>query len=125
MTQEEVIAAIKEMTVLELAELVKTLETEFGVSATPVVSQAPVATTAAPVTPEAEEQTEFSVLLKDIGASKVNVIKAVREVTTLGLKEAKELVESAPTAVKDGITKEEATSTKQKLEAAGATVEIK
>jgi len=121
---EGIMDAIKNMTVLELAELVKTLETEFGVSAA-----APVAVAAAPITeaaaPEAEEQTEFSVILKDIGANKISVIKAVRELTTLGLKESKDLVEGAPQPVKEGVSKEEAATAKQKLEAAGATAEIK
>ena len=121
MTKEEMIEAIKNMTVIELADLVKALEEEFGVSATPVVTAAPVAAIAAP---EAEEKTDFSVILKDIGANKINVIKVVREVTTLGLKEAKELVESAPKPVREGVAKEEATIIKQKLEAAGATSEI-
>lgn len=127
MTKEEMIAAIKNMTVLELAELVKALEEEFGVSAAPVAVAAAQAAGPAAAAPaaEAEEQTEFSVILKDIGANKINVIKAVREVTTLGLKEAKELVESAPKAVKEGVAKEEANSVKEKLEAAGATVEVK
>jgi len=122
----DIMAAIKGMSVLELSELVKALETEFGVSAAaPVaVATAAPAAEAAPVE-AAEEQTEFNVILKDIGANKINVIKAVRELTTLGLKESKDLVESAPTAVKEGATKEEATAMKQKLEAAGATVEIK
>jgi len=122
---DEVMAAIKNMTVLELSELVKALQTEFGVSA-----PAPVAVTAAPAeaaapAPAAEEKTEFSVILKEIGANKISVIRAVRELTTLGLKEAKDFVESAPQTVKEGISKEEATAVKQKLEAAGATVEIK
>ncbi len=122
MTKDEMIAAIKTMTVLELSELVKALEEEFGVSAAPVaVAGAP---TAAPAAEEVEEKTDFTVLLKDIGANKINVIKAVREVTTLGLKEAKDLVESAPKSVKEGVTKEEAASVKEKLEAAGATVEV-
>ncbi len=123
-TKEALIDAIKGMNVLELSELVKALETEFGVSAA-----APVAVAAAPAAAEAaaatEEQTEFSVILKDIGANKISVIKAVREVTTLGLKEAKDLVESAPKAVREGITKEEAATLKEKLETAGATAEIK
>ncbi len=123
MTKEEMIAAIKSMTVLELAELVKALETEFGVSAAPVVSVA-TAPAAAP-TAAVQEKTEFGIILKEIGANKINVIKAVREVTTLGLKEAKDLVESAPTTVKEGISKEEANSIKDKLQAAGATIEIK
>jgi len=123
---DEVMTTIKNMTVLELAELVKALQTEFGVSA---VAMAPVAaTTEAPTeaaAPAAEEQTEFTVIRKDIGANKISVIKAVREVTTLGLKESKDLVESAPAAVKEAVTKDEASTMKQKLEAAGATVEIK
>lgn len=124
LTKEEMIAAIKNMTVLELAELVKALQEEFGVSAAPIatVASAPASTAAAP---EVEEKTEFSVILKDMGANKINVIKAVREVTSLGLKEAKDLVESAPKAVKEGISKEESTTIKEKLVAAGATVEIK
>ena len=126
-TKEEMIAAIKSMTVLELAELVKALETEFGVSAAPVASAAAVAAApaAAAGAPAAEEQTEFSVILKEVGANKINVIKAVREVTTLGLKESKDLVEGAPKPVKEGVTKDEANSIKAKLEAAGATVQIK
>ena len=122
-TIEEVMATIKNMTVLELSELIKALEAEFGVSAAaPVVA----ATTAAPTeaAAPAEEKTEFNVILKDIGANKISVIKAVRELTTLGLKESKDLVESAPKPVKEGVTKDEATAMKQKLEAAGATVEI-
>lgn len=126
MTKEEVIAAIKQMTVLELAELVKALETEFGVTAAaPVAGAVSAAAAAAPAAPPAEEQTEFTVILKEIGPNKINVIKAVREVTTLGLKEAKDLVEAAPKAVKEGVNKQDATTMKQKLEAAGAVVEIK
>lgn len=127
MTKEEMIAAIKAMTVMELADLVKALETEFGVSAAAVAVAAPAATgpaAAGPAAP-AEEQTAFTVVLKDIGANKINVIKAVREVTTLGLKEAKELVEAAPKPVKEGVSKEEANSVMAKLTAAGATAEIK
>ena len=124
---EEILAAVKKMTVLDLAELVKAMEDEFGISAAaPVVAAAPAAAAAAGAeAPEAEEQTEFSVILKDMGANKINVIKAVREVTTLGLKESKDLVESAPKPVKEGVNKEEAAAVKEKLEAAGATVEIK
>jgi len=125
MTKEEMIAAIKNMTVLELAELVKALEEEFGVSAAIPASATQVAPATAPVAPEVEEKTEFTIILKEIGANKINVIKAVREVTTLGLKEAKELVESAPKAVKEGISKEEANLIKEKLEAAGSTVVMK
>jgi len=121
---DEIMATIKNMTVLELSQLVKTLEAEFGVSAAALA----VATTAAPVeaaAPPAEEKTEFSVILKDMGANKISVIKAVRELTTLGLKESKDLVESAPKAVREGVSKDEAAAIKQKLEAAGATAEIK
>jgi large subunit ribosomal protein L7/L12 len=127
MTKEELIEAIKGMTVLELAELVKALETEFGVSAAMPVAAAASATAPAAekAEPETEERTEFTVILKEIGANKINVIKAVREVTTLGLKEAKDLVEGAPKAVKEGVSKAEAETTKQKLEAAGSTVEVK
>ncbi len=119
---DELMASVKNMTVLELSELIKALEAEFGVSAA-----APVATVAAPTqaaAPAAEEKTEFNVILKDMGANKINVIKAVRELTSLGLKESKDLVESAPKAVREGVNKDEATTIKQKLEAAGATVEI-
>lgn len=122
---DEIMATIKNMTVLELSELVKALETEFGVSAAVPAVAATAAAPAEAAAPAAEEQTEFTVTLKDIGANKISVIKAVRELTTLGLKEAKDLVESAPAAVREGINKEEATTIKQKLEAAGATAEIK
>ncbi|HWR71387.1 MAG TPA: 50S ribosomal protein L7/L12 [Dehalococcoidia bacterium] len=127
MTKEEMIAAIKGMTVMELADLVKALETEFGVSAAAVAVAAPAAAGAAAAGPAAaaEEQTAFTVILKEIGANKINVIKAVREVTTLGLKEAKELVEAAPKPVKEGVTKEEANNVMAKLTAAGAVAEIK
>jgi large subunit ribosomal protein L7/L12 len=127
-TKEEIVAAIKSMTVLDLADLVKTLEDEFGVSAAPMAVAA-AAPTAAPgaqaAAPAAEEKTEFTVTLKSFGEKKIEVIKAVREVTTLGLKQAKDLVEAAPQVVKEGVPKEEADTIKQKLEAAGATVEIK
>ena len=127
LAKEEIIAAIKTMTVLDLADLVKTLENEFGVSAAPVaVAAAPAAATGKPAeAPAAEEKTEFTVTLKSFGEKKIEVIKAVREVTTLGLKQAKDLVEAAPQVVKEGVPKEEADTIKQKLEAAGATVEIK
>jgi large subunit ribosomal protein L7/L12 len=125
-TSEEIIAAVKNMTVLELADLVKALEDEFGVTAAPVaVAAAPVAGAAAGAAAAEEEQSEFSVILKEIGENKINVIKAVREVTTLGLKEAKDLVESAPKPVKEGVNKDEAAAAKKKLEEAGAKVEIK
>jgi large subunit ribosomal protein L7/L12 len=125
MTKEDILSAVKTMTVLELSELVKALEEEFGVSAAPVavaaVGGAPSAAAAAPE----EEKTEFTVILKEIGENKINVIKAVREVTTLGLKEAKDLVESAPKPVKEGVNKDEAATVKKKLEEAGAKVELK
>ena len=127
MTKDNILEAIKGLSVIELAELVKSLEEEFGVSAA-----APVAMTAVPgvagsaegAAQEEEQQTEFNVLLQEIGPNKINVIKAVREVTTLGLKEAKELVEGAPTAVREGINKEEAEQLKEKLEGAGASVAV-
>jgi large subunit ribosomal protein L7/L12 len=124
---EAIMTSIKKMSVLELSELVKALQDEFGVSA-PVAVAAPAAApagAAAAAPAAAEEKTEFSVVLKEIGANKISVIRAVREVTTLGLKEAKDFVESAPQTVKEGINQEEATNIKQKLEAAGATVEVK
>jgi large subunit ribosomal protein L7/L12 len=127
LTKEEIIAAIKTMTVIDLADLVKTLENEFGVSAAPVaVAAAPAAAPSGQAeAPSEEEKTEFTVTLKSFGEKKIEVIKAVREVTTLGLKQAKDLVEAAPQVVKEGVPKEEAETTKQKLEAAGATVEVK
>jgi len=122
---EEVMAAIKNMSVLDLAELVKALEAEFGVSAAvPVLATAAAPAAAAEAAVPAEEKTEFNVILKEIGPNKISVIRAVRELTPLGLKESKDLVESAPKAVKEGVSKEEAAAAKEKLEAAGATVEI-
>jgi len=121
---DDIMATIKNMSVLELAELVKALEEEFGVSAAaPVAVAAPGATAEAPAAEE-EEKTEFNVVLKDFGANKISVIKVVRELTTLGLKESKDLVEGAPKAVREGVNKEEADTMKEKLEAAGATVDI-
>ena len=120
---EDIMAAIKNMTVLELSELVKSLEAEFGVSAAAPVVAAPAAGAEA-AAPAVEEKTEFNVILKEAGANRISVIRAVRELTTLGLKESKDLVESAPTAVKEGVSKDEAAAAKQKLEAAGATAEI-
>ncbi len=124
---EDIMTAIKKMSVMELAELVKALEAEFGVSAAAPVAVAagPAPAASAEAAPEAEEQTEFTVILKEVGANKINVIRAVRELTTLGLRESKDLVESAPKPVKEGVSKEEAATAKQKLEAAGATAEIK
>jgi large subunit ribosomal protein L7/L12 len=125
-TVDKIMASIKNMTVLELSELVKELQAEFGVSApVPVATPAAAPAEAAAAPAAAEEKTEFSVILKAIGENKISVIRAVREVTTLGLKEAKDFVESAPQTVKEGINQEEATTIKQKLEAAGATVEVK
>ena len=122
MTNEEILEAIGNLTVLELSELVKAAEEKFGVSAA-----APVAVAAAAPAEgaAAAEKSEFDVSLKDAGASKINVIKAVREATGLGLKEAKALVDGAPAAVKEGVAKAEAEDLKGKLEAAGATVELK
>lgn len=119
-----IMESIKKMTVVELAELVKALEAEFGISAAAPVAAAPVAGAAAEAAPE-EEQTEFTVILQEIGPNKINVIKAVREVTTLGLKESKDLVEGAPQPVRESVGKEEAATIKEKLEAAGAKAEIK
>ncbi len=119
----QVIDIVKEMTVLELSELIKTFEEEFGVTAA-----APVAAVAAGPAAEAvavEEQTEFDAVLSSIGEKKIQVIKVVRELTALGLKEAKELVDNAPRAVKEGVSMEEAEEVKAKLEEVGATVEIK
>ena len=112
---------IKSLTILEMAELVKALEEEFGVSATAVAVAGAPAAAAAPV----EEKTEFDVILKAAGASKLNVIKAVRELTGLGLKDAKDLVESAPKAIKEAISKDEAEKVAEALKAAGAEVEVK
>lgn len=126
MSKEEIIAAVKSMTVLELAELVKALEEEFGVTAAaPVAVAAGPAVGGAPAAAAEEEKTEFTVILKEIGENKIAVIKAVREMTTLGLKEAKDLVEGAPKPVKEGVNKEEAANIKKKLEEAGAKVEVK
>ncbi len=122
---EGILDTIKKMTVLDLAELVKALEDEFGITAAAPVAAAGATPAAEAPGAEVEEQTEFNVILKEIGANKINVIKAVRELTTLGLKESKDLVESAPQAVKEGISKEDAAAAKQKLESAGATAEIK
>jgi large subunit ribosomal protein L7/L12 len=126
MTIEEMVAAVKEMTVLELSDLVKALEAEFGVrAAAPVMAAgaAPAAggAGAAPV----EEKTEFNVVLTAAGANKINVIRVVRELTSLGLKESKDLVEGAPKAVKENVSKEDAAAAKAKLEAVGASVEVK
>ncbi|MBE42301.1 MAG: 50S ribosomal protein L7/L12 [Chloroflexi bacterium] len=127
LSKEEILEAIKELPVIELAGLVKDLEEEFGVSA----AAAPVAVAAAPGAAPAdgdaggsEDQTEFTVTLKEIGDQKINVIKAVRAATSLGLKEAKDLVESAPAPIKEDVSKEDAESLKKELEEAGAVVEV-
>ncbi|MHC1760291.1 MAG: 50S ribosomal protein L7/L12 [Negativicutes bacterium] len=123
MNKEQIMEAIEQMTVLELSELVKALEEKFGVSASaPMAAAAPVAAAAAPV---AEEQTEFDVILTAAGAGKIGVIKVVRELTGLGLKEAKDLVDGAPKAVKEKISKADADAVKAKLVEAGASVEVK
>jgi large subunit ribosomal protein L7/L12 len=121
---EEFIKQIDELTVLELNGLVKALEEHYGVSAAAAAVAAPAGGGAAAAAP-VEEQTEFDVILKAAGDKKINVIKAVREVTSLGLKEAKDLVESAPATVKEGVSKDEAAAVKKKFEEAGATIEIK
>ena len=124
LTKDEIIGAIKEMNVVDLADLVKSLEEEFGVTAAaPMAMMAAPAAEAAVV--EEEEKTEFEVHIREIGPNKINVIKAVREVTSLGLREAKELVESAPAAVKESVPRDEADSVKAKLEDAGAVVEVR
>jgi large subunit ribosomal protein L7/L12 len=121
---EDVLASIKEMTILELRDLNNAIEEEFGVTAAAPMAVAVAADAGGFVEPE-EEQSEFDVMLTDFGANKINVIKAVRELTTLGLKDAKDLVEAAPTAVKEATSKEDAETAKAKLEEAGATVELK
>jgi len=121
---DEIVDAISGMTVLEVAELVKKLEEKFGVSAAAMVAASPAAGGAA-ASPAAEEKTEFDVILQDAGANKLNVIKVVRELTGLGLKEAKDLVDGAPKPIKQGVSKEEAENIKKKLEEAGAKVEVK
>ncbi|WP_042145372.1 50S ribosomal protein L7/L12 [Paucisalibacillus sp. EB02] len=121
MTKEQIIDAIKEMSVLDLNDLVKAIEEEFGVTAAAPVAVAGGAAAGG----AAEEQTEFDVVLTSAGASKIKVVKAVREITGLGLKDAKDLVDNAPKAVKEGVSKEEAEEVKGKLEEAGASVEVK
>jgi len=127
MTKEQILEAIEKMTVLELAELVKALEEKFGVTAAAPVAVAAAVPGAAPAAAqaEAEEKTEFDVILTNAGAQKIQVIKVVREITGLGLKEAKDLVDGAPKPVKEGVSRQQAEEIKKKLEEAGATVEIK
>lgn len=120
MSKEQILEAIKGMSVLELNDLVKAIEEEFGVTAA-----APVAVVAGGAAAEAAEQTEFTVVLTNAGAGKINVIKVIREITGLGLKEAKAMVDGAPATVKEGISKDEAEGIKAKLEEAGASVEMK
>ncbi len=122
-SKQEIIDAIAGMSVLDLSEMIKTMEEKFGVSA--AAAAVAVAAPAGGAAPAAEAQTEFNVVLAATGENKVNVIKAVRAVTSLGLKEAKDLVESAPATVKEGVSKEEAEKMKKELEAAGAKVELK
>ncbi len=123
-SQQEILDAISNMTVIEICDLVKAMEDKFGVSAAVAVAAAPAAGGGA-AAPAAEEQTEFNVVMTSFGENKVNVIKAVRAVTGLGLKEAKDLVEGVPSTVKEGIPKDEAEKVKKELADAGATVEIK
>jgi large subunit ribosomal protein L7/L12 len=125
MNVEEVFTAIKGSTVMEIKDLVDKLEEEFGVTAMAAMPMGGMAGGAAPAAVEEEEKTEFNVVIASAGAQKIQVIKAVREMTDLGLKEAKELVEKAPSVVKEGVSKEDAAKYKEKLEAAGATVELK
>lgn len=122
---DDMIKSIEEMTVLELSDLVKALEEKFGVKANMPMMAAPAAGAQAGAAPAAEEKSTFSVVLTSAGGNKIAVIKEVRTITNLGLKEAKDLVDAAPKPVKDGATKEEAEEIKKKLEAAGATVELK
>lgn len=125
-TKEDVIEFLKSMTLLDASQLVKELEEVFGVSAAAAsVAAAPAAGGGGEAAPVAEEQTEFNVILTGAGAAKINVIKVVREITALGLKEAKDLVDGAPKPVKEGVSKDEAESIKAKLTEAGATVEVK
>ena len=125
-TQQQVVEYIKGISVLELSQLVKTLESELGVSAAAAMPMAmPMGGGAAGAAAPAEEKTEFTVTLTEVGANKINVIKVVREITSLGLKEAKDLVESAPKPIKEGIPKDEAANIKKKFEEVGAKVEIK
>jgi large subunit ribosomal protein L7/L12 len=125
LTKDEIIDAIGNMTVLELSELTKAIEEKFDVKAAAPMAMAAAAPGAAPAAEAAEEKTEFDVVLKGAGAKKIQVIKVVREITGLGLKEAKDLVESAPKAVKEAVAKDEAEGFKKKLEEVGAEVEVK
>ena len=126
LTQQQVVEYIKNISVLELSQLVKTLESELGVSAAAAMPMAmPTGATGGAAAAPAEEKTEFNVILTDFGGNKINVIKVVREVTSLGLKEAKDLVEAAPKPIKEGVNKDEAEAIRKKFEEVGAKVEIK
>ena len=126
LTLDEIVTAVSELTVLEVSQLVKAFEEKFGVTAAApmAMAAAPAAGAAAPAA-EVEEKSEFTVILKSFGANKINVIKAIREVTNLGLKESKDMVEGAPKTVKEAVNKQEAADIKKKLEDVGATVELK
>lgn len=124
LSNEQILDAISQMSIMDITNLVKSMEEKFGVSAAAVAMAAPVAGAGAPAA-AAEEKTEFNVIMTNAGANKINVIKAVREITSLGLKEAKDMVEGVPATVKEGVNKEEAETVKKKLVEAGATVEIK
>jgi large subunit ribosomal protein L7/L12 len=125
LSNQEIVDALKEKSLLEASELVKLIEETFGVSAAAAAVAAPAGGAVAEAAPAAEEKTEFDVILQAAGGNKINVIKVVREITALGLKEAKDLVEAAPKAVKEGVSKDEAEAIRAKLDAAGATVEVK
>jgi len=125
LSNQEIVDALKEKSLLEASELVKMIEEAFGVSAAAAAVAAPAGGAVAEAAPAAEEKTEFDVILQAAGGNKINVIKVVREITALGLKEAKDLVEAAPKAVKEGVSKEEAEAVRAKLADAGATVEVK
>lgn len=125
MNKQEIIDAIKQMSVMELADLVKTLEDELGVSAAAPVAMAAAAPAAAAAAPEAEEPTEFDVILKEVGPDKIKVIKVVRELTGLGLRESKEAVDGAPSTIRKAVSKEEADTARAKLEEVGAAVDVK
>jgi large subunit ribosomal protein L7/L12 len=124
LSKDDILNAIAQMSVMDVVELISAMEEKFGVSAAAAVSAAPAAAAAA-AAPAAEEKTEFDVILKEAGEKKVNVIKVVRALTSLGLKEAKDLVDGAPSTVKEGISKADAAEAKKQLEEAGATVEVK
>src|SRR5512147_2243869 len=125
LTKDQVVDYLSNLPVIQIAELIKTLEDKWGVKAAPVAVAGPAAAPGAAAAPAAEEKDEFTVVLKEAGANKINVIKVVREITGLGLKEAKDLVEGAPKTLKEGVSKADADDMKKKLEEAGAKVELK